>query len=138
MDLNEKVLYHQIHPAKLLTDWGTLPLALYLFWRHRWRLALIVAFVPSMIASYLLIRCADLEPYKQSRFGQYVARSMTRSMEGVRLVGAGLMMLVAWKRCRWLLPVGLLIILAAWLRGMFLPKAALDLTRRAGRHTPWR
>jgi hypothetical protein len=42
-------------------------------------------------------------------------------MEAVRLVGAGVMMLGAWKRRRWLFPVGLLIILAGWLRGMLLP-----------------
>lgn len=119
MDSAEKRLYHQIHPAKLLTDWGMLALALYLLWRRRWRLALIVTFVPSIIASYLLIRYADLAPYKASPFGHYVARSMTRSMEGVRFAGAGVMMLGAWQRRPWLLPVGLLIILAGWLRGLF-------------------
>jgi len=35
METREKVLYHQIHPAKLLTDWGTLPIALYLLWQRR-------------------------------------------------------------------------------------------------------
>lgn len=122
MDVNEKVLYHQIHPAKLLTDWGTLPIALYLLWHHRWRLAFIVAFVPSMIVSYALIQYVDLESYKQSRFGVYIARSMSRAMEGVRFLGAGVMMLGAWKRRRWMFPVGLLIILAGWLRGLVLPK----------------
>lgn len=122
MDVFEKVLYHQIHPAKLLTDWGTLPLALYLLWHRRWRLALIVAFAPSIIVSYALIHYADLEAYKQSRFGAYIARSMSREMEGVRFLGAGVMMLGAWKRRKWMFPVGLLIILAAWCRGIWLPK----------------
>jgi hypothetical protein len=122
MELNEKVLYHKIHPAKLFTDWGTMPWALYLLWQRRWLPALIIAFVPSVITSYLLMRYVDLEVYKQSRFGQYVARSMTRSMEGLRFVGAGVMMLGAWKRRRWLLPVGLPIILAGWLRGILVPK----------------
>jgi hypothetical protein len=99
MDVPENVVYHQLHPAKLLTDWGTMPMALYLFWHRRWRLALIVAFVPSILTSYMLIRYADLEAYKQSRFRKYIAGSMTRSMEGVRFVGAGLM-LGAWKRGR--------------------------------------
>jgi len=99
---------------------GSLPLALYLLWHRRWRLALIVALVPSILASYVLIRYADLEAYKQSRFGEYIAGSMTRSMEGVRLVGAGLMMLGVWQRRWWLFPVGLLIILVGWLRGVLL------------------
>ncbi len=47
--------------------------------------------------------------------------SMTRMMKGVRLVGAGVMMVGAWKRRGRLLPVGWLIILAGWLRGL-LPK----------------
>jgi hypothetical protein len=43
-------------------------------------------------------------------------------MEGVRLGGAGVMMLGAWQRRGWLLPIGLLIIFAGWLRGLVLPK----------------
>lgn len=104
MDMYEKLLYHQIHPAKLLTDWGTLPVGLYLLWHRRWRLALIIAFVPSIIASYVLIRYADLEAYKRSRFGRYIARSMTRAMGGVRFLGAGVMMIGAWKRQVWMFP----------------------------------
>jgi len=121
METREKVLYHQIHPAKLLTDWGTLPIALYLLWQRRWFPALIVAFVPSIAASTLLIRYADLERYKRSRFGHYLARSMTGSMQALRLGGAGVMLLGAWGRRGWLLPVGLLIILAGWFRGVFRP-----------------
>ncbi len=85
-------------PSQAAHRLGSLPLALYLLWHRRWRLALIVALVPSILASYVLIRYADLEAYKQSRFGEYIAGSMTRSMEGVRLVGAGLMMLGVWQR----------------------------------------
>src|SRR4051794_5433403 len=125
MDVSEKILYHQIHPVKLLTDWGTLPVALYLLWHRRWRPALIVAFVPSIIASYVLIHYADLKAYKQSRFGAYIARSMTRAMEGVRFLGAGVLMVGAWKRWAWMFPVGLLIILAGWFRGIVLPKTPI-------------
>lgn len=125
MDMHEKLLYHQIHPVKLLTDWGTLPIGLYLLWHRRWRLALTIAFVPSIIASFALIRCADLEAYKQSRFGAYIASSMTHAMEGVRFLGACVMMVGAWKRQVWMFPVGLLIILAGWLRGLCLPRTRI-------------
>jgi hypothetical protein len=30
----DKYLYHQTHPARLLTDWITGLIALYFFWRH--------------------------------------------------------------------------------------------------------
>jgi len=45
MTLQEKVLYHQIHPLKLITDWGTGLAALYLFWQHALFGALLLALV---------------------------------------------------------------------------------------------
>ena len=35
MTLQPKILYHQIHPAKLLTDWAAGFAALYFFWERR-------------------------------------------------------------------------------------------------------
>ena len=35
MNLQEKMLYHQIHPAKLATDFGVTFSACYFFWRHQ-------------------------------------------------------------------------------------------------------
>ncbi len=61
MTLLEKSLYHQIHPAKLIADWGTGLLALYPFWQHQLWIAVVVAFVPSIIVTFILIRYADLE-----------------------------------------------------------------------------
>jgi hypothetical protein len=118
MTIQEKVLYHQIHPLKLAPDWGTGALAFYLLWRHRLWLALLVMFVPAIVVSGALIQRADLEPYKQSAFGRYVARSMTPSMQGVRLAGNGIMMLGAWYRRPALLVGGLLVILFGWMRGV--------------------
>ncbi len=34
MDFREKQLYHQIHPAKLFTDWSAGFIALYFLWQH--------------------------------------------------------------------------------------------------------
>ena len=42
MTREEKLLYHQIHPLKLLTDWTAGFAALPLLWRHRLRAALVV------------------------------------------------------------------------------------------------
>jgi hypothetical protein len=44
--LQEKILYHQIHLAKLLTDWATGFLALYFFWQKALLTGLLVAIVP--------------------------------------------------------------------------------------------
>jgi hypothetical protein len=61
MDQKEKMLYHQIHPLKLLVDWGTMPVSLLLFWKHKPALALLVGFLPSIVATALMMRYADLE-----------------------------------------------------------------------------
>jgi len=66
MTREEKLLYHQIHPLKLLTDWTAGFAALPLLWRHRLRAALLVTFVPPILVSVLIIRYVDLEPYKRS------------------------------------------------------------------------
>ena len=91
MRLQEKSLYHQIHPAKLFTDWSTALIALVPFWHHNLLLALLIAFVPSIIASRVIIRFVDLEKYKQSPFGKYVKQYMTRTIEAIRFIGSRVM-----------------------------------------------
>lgn len=122
MTFQEKSLYHQIHPAKLFTDWSTGLLALVPFWQHNLLFALLIAFVPSIIASLVIVRFVDLEKYKQSLFGKYVRQYMTRSVEAVRFVGYGIMAVGAWLHSLWAIPVGLLIIVLAWLRGVIFPR----------------
>ncbi len=122
MTFEEKSLYHQIHPLNLATDIiDTLP-ALYLCWQHELLWGLLVTFIPSIIASYLLIRYANLEPYKQSAFGQYIRRYMSRTIEAIRLLGLVVMMVGAWYQLLWLIALGLVIIVLGWLRGFILPQ----------------
>src|SRR5215207_9554959 len=54
MDFNEKVLYQQIHPAKLAADVGGSLLSTYLMWRRRFAWAMLAAFVPAVLASVLV------------------------------------------------------------------------------------
>ncbi len=121
MTLQEKSLYHQIHPLKLCTDWSTGIIALYPFWQNKLLTALLIAFLPSIIASVILIRFVDLEKYKRSSFGKYVHQYMTRPIEMVRFVGYALMAIGAWYHTIWLIPSGVLVILLAWLRGVIFP-----------------
>src|SRR5829696_3450167 len=51
MDFNEKVLYHQIHPAKLAADVGGSLLSTYLMWCRRFAWAMLAAFAPAVLAS---------------------------------------------------------------------------------------
>lgn len=121
MNTEEKYLYHQIHPLKLFTDWSTGIVALYPLWQHSLALALVIALIPPPIVSFTLMRFADLEKYKESAFGKYVRKYMTRSMEVIRFTGYGLMVVGAWYHILWLIPVGLTIILLGWLKGRIFP-----------------
>jgi hypothetical protein len=121
MDWRERVLYHQIHPFKLLADWSTAFIAAWLLWRHELGWALVVGFVPSVVVSAWMIGACDLRAYKDSRFGRYIAQSMTRAVEAVRFLGLAFFWLGAWRHNAWLMAAGVAVIIAAWLRGVLLP-----------------
>jgi hypothetical protein len=119
MTFGEKVLYHQIHPAKLATDIGASVVSTYLMWRRRLVAAMLAAFVPAVLASILVIRYADLERRKRSPFGRYVRRYMNRRVEGWRSFGQVVMWVGAWYRVGKLVPTGLAIVVAAWASGFW-------------------
>ena len=122
MTNQEKYLYHQIHPLKLLTDWGAGVVSLYALWRHELALALVIMLAPPPIASFLVIRFADLERYKESSFGRYIARYMTRTVQAVRLGGMVISSVGAWHRSLLMIATGIVIIVVAGLRGVLIPK----------------
>jgi hypothetical protein len=121
MDLKEKFLYHQIHPVKLLTDSATAIAGLYLLWRHKLVVSLIVLFVPPIIATIVVIQRINLEGYKESRLGKYINKYMTRKMELTRLSGMGVMAIGSWFHHLGLILLGLVVILFAWFRGVLFP-----------------
>ncbi len=121
MTLQEKTLYHQIHPLKLATDISAEFVSYYFFWKHQLLVGLLVLFVPSVIASTLIIKLADLETYKQSALGRYILTYMTPSAIAVRILGTVITHIGAWYRKPALIPLGLLTVLLGWLRGILLP-----------------
>jgi hypothetical protein len=118
VEFADKALYHQIHPAKLLTDWATALMAAYLLWQHALVAALLIGFIPSVIASALVITFADLERLKASGFGRYIGRYMTPAMQVVRSAGAAVFWVAAWSHSPWIMALGLAAILLAWARGL--------------------
>jgi hypothetical protein len=74
MTLNERILLHKVHPAKLITDASAAMLCLYFLWRRDLSLAVVIRF-------------ADLEALKQSALGIYVKRYMTPAMQLLRVCG---------------------------------------------------
>ena len=119
MDFGEKVLYHQIHPAKLAADVGGSLASTYLMWRRRFVAAMLAAFVPAVLASVLVIRYADLEKRKHSPFGRYIGRYMDRRVEAWRFVGQVVVWVGAWYRVGKLVPIGVAIVVAAWASGVW-------------------
>jgi hypothetical protein len=118
MTLKERALYHQIHPLKLATDILASVVSLYFFWQHQLVPALALHFLPPIIASALLVRFGDLEQYRDSSLGRYVAHHMTRTIEGVRLFGDLVTIMGAWYHDWLLLAAGFALILGAWCNGL--------------------
>jgi hypothetical protein len=130
MTPQEKRLYHQIHPLKLFTDISAEVLSLYLFWKRKLLAGLVVLLVPPIIVSALIIKWVDLEAYKQTAFGRYLRAYMTPLVVAVRLLGTVITHLGAWYRRPVLIPLGLVIVLLAWLRGILWPKGPKNLSRQ--------
>lgn len=122
MNSKERMLYHQIHPLKLAVDWGMAALALYFLWSHQLLVAIAVMFIPSIIASFAIIRWVNLEGYKNSVFGRYISTYMTHSVEGVRFLGLAVGSIGAWQHSSALIAVGVVIIVLAWMRGIISPR----------------
>jgi hypothetical protein len=115
----EKALYHQIHPFKLFIDFATGFLAVYFLWIHDVVTGLIVAFIPSLIISLIMIWTMDFTKQKNSKFGKYVARFMTRSKENLRLMGFLVMLVGGWYQSWGIIFVGFVVVLYSWMYGLF-------------------
>jgi hypothetical protein len=87
VNIQEKMLYHQIHPIKLITDVSTSLLSLYFFWQNEFVVGLLVGLLPSILVSVVLILLVDLDGPRRSPLGQYIADYMTNRMQVLRLVG---------------------------------------------------
>jgi hypothetical protein len=118
MTLQEKVLYHQIHPLKLAADIGCEPVSLYFLWQHDLFIGLVTHFGPPVVASLWLIGRADLEPCKNSAGGAFLRRHMTRTVEVIRLAGDLAMIAGAWANRPSVIGCGLAVVVLAWCSGL--------------------
>ncbi len=118
MERKEKILYHQIHPLKLFVDIATALLSTLLLWNHRWILALLVGFLPSLATSALMVLLMDFEKQKRSAFGRYISRFMNGRLEAFRLLGYALMLGGAWYQSIVVIAIGVILILLAWTSGL--------------------
>ncbi len=119
MNLPEKNLYQQIHPARLLADWTTGLYACYLIWHQEIIPAVVVAFIPSLIVSLIIVRFVDLERIKNSPFGRYYKRTYTKTVDLIRFGGFVVMAGGSWDQSLPIVAAGLAIIIGTWTYGLF-------------------
>ncbi|HLP17109.1 MAG TPA: hypothetical protein VK470_12675 [Bacteroidota bacterium] len=119
MTYQEKLLYHQIHPLKLSVDVACAALALYFVWQHDWLWGIIIAFIPSMVASMYVLKYENLEPLKQSPLGRYVRSYMNKYMDWTRTGGLAVAAAGAWMHDVAFIGAGVAIICYTWLAGFF-------------------
>jgi hypothetical protein len=118
MNPSDRILFHQIHPAKLVTDACAAVLSLYFLWQGDLSLAVVAATVPPLIVSGLVLRFANLKALKHSALGDYVQRHMTPAMQLLRVGGFLIMAVAAWMHVPLAILAGLVVVAAAWLKGV--------------------
>ena len=118
MTFREKVLYHQVHPAKLVTDVLSGVISTWLMWRHQLALALILGLLPAVLISTAMLKLLSFGAQRDSLLGHYVARWMTPAAQMVRLAAQALMWAASWAHSPAGVAAGLLVIVAAWAYGL--------------------
>jgi hypothetical protein len=118
LTLRERVLYHQIHPAKLFADVATALVAIDLFWRHALAPGLIVGILPPLLVSAVLVNEADLERYRSSPMGAYLRRFMPGWVQALRLFAIGFAFYAAWFHAPAGVVGSLVLVVACWANGI--------------------
>lgn len=119
MTLQEKNLFQQIHPLRLITDWSTGIGACYLFWQREIWYGVALSFLPSLLVSLLVIRFADLEKIMNSPFGAYFKRTYSKKVDLIRFAGFVVLAAASWWQLIPGMAAGLAIIVGTWTYGLF-------------------
>jgi hypothetical protein len=109
--------YHQLHPAKLVADWGTAIVAGgLLWWRHPIG-ALVVGFVPSILISWIFLSGRfdrSLDAIRDGSAARTIAPHLSAGVNAIRFAGLALAWAGCWLHAAWMLPAGVFVILAGW------------------------
>ncbi|MGO8957203.1 MAG: hypothetical protein ACLQFR_07530 [Streptosporangiaceae bacterium] len=114
MQLAERVLVHQVHPAKICADITASVISDVLLWKAKPRAAIAVRIVLPLASSAAVLTLADIDQLAGTRQGQYVLRHMPSAAQAVRLAGDAVMGFGARRRSPALLLLGAAIITAGW------------------------
>lgn len=118
LTFRERVLYHQIHPAKLFADISTTVVAIDLFWRHALVPGLLIALLPPVLVSVVLVHEVDLVRYRSSPMGAYLRRFMPPWVQALRLFGVGVAFDAAWYHFPAGVVIGLALVAICWANGI--------------------
>lgn len=119
MTFEERSLYYQIHPVKLFTDVSTALGSTYLLRKHMLCSAVLLAIIPSVVVSAIMIAAVDLEPYKNSSTGLYVKKYMDSPLvDAFRLSGFVFMAIGIWYQSTLAIIFGFISIAACRMRGL--------------------
>jgi hypothetical protein len=118
MSFAERALYHQIHPAKLFADISTALVAIDLFWRHALVPGLIIALLPPVLVSAVLLSEANFERVRSSPMGAYLRRFMPPWVQAMRLFGVGVAFYAAWFHFPAGVISGLALVAICWANGI--------------------
>jgi hypothetical protein len=115
----ERALYHQIHPAKLLADIATALIGIDLFWRHELYPGLIIALLPPLLVTAVLVQEGDLGRYRSSPMGTHLRRFMRPWVQAVRLFGVAVAFYASWHHVPAGIYGGLALVALCWANGLF-------------------
>ncbi len=114
----DDALVHQVHPAKLCTDIAAAAASTGLLWRRRLLAGLLIRYLPPMLASALVLACADLDRLRQTPAGRYALHHMPDGAVGIRFAGDAVMAAAAWRRSLPGVAAGVAVIAAGWSHGL--------------------
>jgi hypothetical protein len=117
MTIHDRERYHQLHPAKLLVDWGTAIAAGSLLWRRLPLTAFAVGFVPSIVATLVFLSGRldrALETVRSRPMAHAIAPQLSADVNALRFAGIAVSWGGCWFHHIWLLPAGVFVILGGW------------------------
>src|SRR4029079_3182308 len=117
MTARDRERLHQLHPAKLIVDWGTAAVAGVLLWRGHPGSAVVVGFGPSILVTWgFLSGRLDraLETIRSRPVAQAIASKLSTDVNVLRFLGLALAWGGCWRHEVWLIPTGVFVIFAGW------------------------
>ena len=115
---DQRILVHQVHPAKLAVDISAAVVSNILLWKHRLPAGLAARYLPPVVGSALVLKFADVDRLAGTSAGRYVLEHMPPVMVAVRLAGDTLMAVRAWRRQPEYVVLATLLVILGWSHGV--------------------